>query len=60
MWQSENVAFTRVISLDFFQLRKMKEMLAKMQAEMEAQKTGGSPVANHQAKQNGEVKSQNV
>lgn len=42
------------------ELRKMKEMLAKMQAEMEAQKSGGSPVANHQAKQNGEVKSQNV
>lgn len=42
------------------ELHKMKEMLAKMQAEMEAQKTGGSPVANHQTKQNGEVKSQNV
>ncbi|XP_029651451.1 septin-2 isoform X2 [Octopus sinensis] len=42
------------------ELRQMKEMLAKMQAEMAAQKTGNSPVSNHQPRQNGEVKSQNV
>ncbi|GAB1602254.1 septin-2-like [Argonauta hians] len=44
------------------ELRKMKEMLAKMQAEMAAQQTGngGSPVRNHQPRQNGELKSQNV
>jgi hypothetical protein len=39
------------------QLRKMQEMLSRMQAEMDAQKrmTGGTP-----GKQNGGIKSENV